>query len=372
MTLSSTEQTQTSGDVPVLSIVVPTYHEAENLPELLDRLGKVRANGLDLEVLIMDDNSRDGSEEAVAALGLPWVRFVVRTENRGLSPAVIDGFKLATGGTVLVMDADLSHPPEKIPDMLAALDGGADFVIGSRYVPGASTAENWGLFRWINSKIATLLARPFTSVSDPMSGFFAFRRALLDTAAPFNAVGYKIGLEVIVKGGCRRCGEVPIHFDQRHHGESKLSLREQLLYLRHLRRLAMFKYGHWVHFSQFAVVGFLGTFVNLAVLTLLDGVGLPLKISAAAAIFIAMVFNFFLNRHFTFSDAQPGHVWKQLAAFIAACSVGAAVNYAVVLAAAWTWPLFDQYPQLAAVLGIMAGLTFNYVASRYLVFKKQA
>jgi dolichol-phosphate mannosyltransferase len=370
MTSTATEQSRAQGEGPVLSIVVPTYHEVENLPELLDRLGRVRADGMDLEVLIMDDNSRDGSEEAVAALGLPWVRFVVRTENRGLSPAVIDGFNLAAGTIILVMDADLSHPPEKIPEMLAALDGGADFVIGSRYVPGASTAEDWGVMRWVNSRIATLLARPFTRVSDPMSGFFAFRRALLDAAAPFNAVGYKIGLEVIVKGRCRQCAEVPIHFDQRHHGESKLSLREQLLYLRHLRRLAMFKFGHWVHFSQFALVGFLGTFVNLAVLTVLDEVGLPLQISAAAAIFVAMVFNFFLNRRFTFSDAQPGHLWKQLAAFIAACSVGAAVNYAVVLSAAWMWPLFSEHPQFAAVLGILAGLTFNYVASRHLVFKK--
>ncbi len=365
-----TNRSPVTAEAPVLSIIVPAYREAENLPELLDRLGKVRANGIDLEVLIMDDNSRDGSEEAVAALGLPWVRFVVRTENRGLSPAVIDGFKLAAGATILVMDADLSHPPEKIPEMLAALDGGADLVIGSRYVPGASTAEDWGLFRWINSRIATLLSRPFTRVSDPMSGFFAFRRALLGTAAPFNAVGYKIGLEVIVKGRCGRCAEVPIHFDQRHRGESKLSLREQLLYLRHLRRLAMFKFGHWVHFSQFAVVGFLGALVNLAVLTLLDEFGMPLKISAAAAIFIAMVFNFFLNRRFTFSDAQPGHVWKQLVAFIAACSLGAGVNYAVVLSMAWMWPLFGEHPQFAAVLGILAGLTFNYMASRHLVFKK--
>ncbi len=371
MTPSPADQSQAKGESPVLSIVVPTYHEAENLPELLDRLGRVRTeNGLDLEVLIMDDNSRDGSEDAVAVLGLPWVRFVVRTENRGLSPAVIDGFHLARGRIILVMDADLSHPPEKIPEMLAALDGGADFVIGSRYVPGASTAEDWGVMRWINSRIATLLARPFTAARDPMSGFFAFRRALLGTAAPFNAVGYKIGLEVLVKAGCCRCAEVPIHFDQRHHGESKLSLSEQLRYLRHLRRLAMFKFGHWMHFSQFAVVGFLGTLVNLAVLTLLDEMGLPLKISAAAAILVAMVFNFFLNRYFTFSDARPGRVWNQLAAFMAACSMGTAVNYAVVLSTAWMWPLFSEHPQFASILGILAGLVFNYLASRHLVFKK--
>jgi dolichol-phosphate mannosyltransferase len=120
-----------------VTVIVPTYREAENLPHLLQRLAAVReAHGLDLDVLIMDDNSQDGSEEAVAASGYPWARLVVRTENRGLSPAVIDGLRLADQEVALVMDADLSHPPEKIPELLAALENGAEFVIGSRYVAG--------------------------------------------------------------------------------------------------------------------------------------------------------------------------------------------------------------------------------------------
>ncbi len=361
-----------SGPFPVpqgVSVVVPTYREAANLPELLDRLDQLRRErGLDLDVFIMDDDSRDGTEEAVARAGFEWVRLTVRTSDRGLSAAVMDGFRLADKPVVLVMDADLSHPPEKIPEMLAALAGGADFVIGSRYAPGGTTAEDWGVLRWINSRAATLLARPFTRVKDPMSGFFAFPRALLDAAPPLNAVGYKIGLEVLVKCGCRRAAEVPIHFAQRHRGESKLSLREQLLYLKHLRRLAVFKYGHLAHFSQFAAVGFLGTLVNLAALTAFDAAGVPLQAAVALAIFIAMLFNFVLNRQVTFAESRGGNVLKQLGAFVAACSVGAAVNYAVTLGAIRAWPALEGLPQAAAVLGILAGLTFNYLASRYWVF----
>src|SRR5262245_47774187 len=123
-----------------VSIIVPTYKEAESLPLLLDRLDQLRVNqSMDLEVLIMDDNSQDGTTEFIAKRALPWVRVVVRTTDRGLSPAVVDGLKLATKEKVVVMDADLSHSPEAIPALLEALEKGSEFVIGSRYVPGAST-----------------------------------------------------------------------------------------------------------------------------------------------------------------------------------------------------------------------------------------
>ncbi len=234
---------------------------------------------------------------------------------------------------------------------------------------GAGTAEEWGWFRWLNSRVATLLARPFTSVSDPMSGFFAFPRRVLEGAAPLNPIGYKIGLEVLVKGRCRNVVEIPIFFDQRHRGKSKLTLREQWRYLLHLRRLAMFKYDHLSHFAHFSLVGFLGTGVNLAALTALDLAGVPLRLSVALAIFIAMVFNYFLNRWITFGEDRHGPVWRQLPAFIAACSLGAVVNYAVTLSVIAAWPLARRFPQIAAVFGILAGLTFNYLASRFWVFR---
>jgi dolichol-phosphate mannosyltransferase len=227
-----------------VSVIVPTFKEVENLPFLIARLEAVRAShNLDLEMLIMDDDSQDGSEETVAMLNRPWVRMIVRQANRGLSPAVVDGLRLAGKDVFLVMDADLSHPPEKIPEMLEALAGGADFVIGSRYVAGGSTDAEWGVFRWLNSKIATLLAWPFTSARDPMAGFFALSRAAFVRGEKrLNPIGYKIGLELMVKCGCKNVREVPIHFEDRKHGTSKLSFKEQLRYLQHLGRLFVYRY----------------------------------------------------------------------------------------------------------------------------------
>src|SRR5690349_15415001 len=107
------------------------------------------------------------------------------------------------------MDADLSHPPEALPGMLTKLREGADFVLGSRYVRGGTTSDDWGVLRWLNSRVATWLARPLTSVRDPMSGFFALRRSTFEAGREFNPIGYKIGLELIVKCGCERVVEVP-------------------------------------------------------------------------------------------------------------------------------------------------------------------
>jgi dolichol-phosphate mannosyltransferase len=253
-----------------VSLVVPTYKEAESLPLLLDRLVALRASsGLDLELLIMDDNSRDGTEELIAARKLPWVKLVVRTSDRGLSPSVVDGFGRAGKDVVIVMDADLSHPPERIPDLLASLASGNEFVIGSRYVPGASTDEAWGVFRWLNSKVATLMARPFTTLNDPMSGFFAFRRELLTRSDPLQAIGYKIGLEVLVKSKVTKAAEVPIHFAQRQKGESKLSFKEQIRYIRHLGRLFDYKYPRTAATARVLADAVLGLVVAFAALGLL-------------------------------------------------------------------------------------------------------
>jgi dolichol-phosphate mannosyltransferase len=144
-----------------ISIIIPTFREFENIPHILARLNTFRkANDLDIEVLFMDDNSQDGSVEAVNASGFEWARIIVRTSNRGLSNAVIDGFRAASYAVVVCMDCDLSNPPEEVPHMVMGLASGQQMVIGSRYVPGASTDDDWGLLRWLNRIVATLLARP--------------------------------------------------------------------------------------------------------------------------------------------------------------------------------------------------------------------
>ena len=350
-----------------ITVVVPTYCEAENLPHLIDRLGKVREqSGLDLDVLIMDDNSQDGSAELIAARPEKWVQIVVRTQDRGLSPSVLDGMKRATGDVLVCMDADLSHPPEAIPQMLHKLEEGADFVIGSRYVQGGSTSDDWGFLRWLNSRVATLLARPLTSARDPMAGFFALRRSSFEAGHDFNPVGYKIGLEFIVKCGCERVVEVPIHFEDRLLGKSKLTMRQQLLYIKHLRRLYTFKFGAWSQLVQFLTVGGLGTLVNLVLLTFLLRLGLELKPAVALAILLSMVFNFVLNRRFSFGEAREPRWLKQFVGFMAACSVGAVINYVVTLLFVG---MFGLRAQLAALVGIAAATAFNFVASRYLVFR---
>jgi len=356
-----------------ISVIVPTYRECENLPTLIGRLNQLRQNfGLALEVLIMDDRSADGSAEAVAELDHEWVRFIERQEHPGLSPAVIDGLRQASHPVLVVMDADLSHPPEKIPDLVLALESGQQFVIGSRYVPGGSTDDDWGLLRWLNSRVATALCRPLTSANDPMAGFFALRREDFLSADELNPVGYKIGLELIVKTNAQNVGEVPIHFTDRIAGESKLSLKEQLKYLRHLRRLYIYKFATWSSLVQFLAVGFSGLIVNLTILTLLARADVPEMVALAVAIGVSMLSNFALNRRFTFSYARDGSIWKQFVGFVTACSVGMVVNYAV--AATARVVLLEDVPlglQLSAVVGVVAGMAFNFTANRYIVFREK-
>lgn len=353
---------------PSVAVIVPTYREAENVPLLVQRLCGVRErSGLDLELVLIDDDSRDGTEEIVNSLHLPWLRLVVRTADRGLSQAVLEGLRGADRDVLVVMDADLSHPPEAIPKMLQELEEGADFVLGSRFVDGGSTDDQWGFFRWLNSRVATLLAAPLTRVKDPMSGFFALRRSTFLDGRFLNPVGYKIGLELMIKCEIQRPVEVPIHFTDRKLGESKLSFKEQLRYLQHLRRLYIHRYGTWSHLVQFLVVGLTGLAVNLLVLSTLLGVGINEKSAVAFAIALSILWNFALNRRFSFSYARREPIGRQFLAFVTTCLVGAIVNYTVTMA---VWHSF-RYKQVAATLGVIAGTAFNFVGSRYLVFRKR-
>jgi dolichol-phosphate mannosyltransferase len=235
----------TSGQAGLVSVVVPTYQEVENIRVLVERIsGAMTEAEMAVEIIIVDDDSRDGTEKLVSELADEGfaVRVEVRVNQRNLSTAVTDGFKLGVGEFLVCMDADLSHPPEKIPEMVGKLRSGeSDFVLGSRYVAGGSTDSEWGLFRWVNSKAATILARPLIRVKDPMSGFFALRSETFESAASLSPIGYKIALELLVKCRCRNVVEVPIDFADRQFGQSKLNLSEQLKYIRHLGRLYRFK-----------------------------------------------------------------------------------------------------------------------------------
>jgi len=356
---------------PRVSVVVPTYLEARNLPELVARVcGALARAALPAEVLVVDDDSPDDTAAVCAALAREHpVRLEVRRNERGLSSAVLHGLRRASGDVFVVMDGDLSHPPERVPELVAALaDPDIDFVLGSRYARGGTTDEAWGWFRRLNSRGATLLARPFTRAKDPMSGFFALRRETFQRCARLDPVGYKIGLELIVKGGCRRIREVPIHFARRLHGKSKMTLKEQVDYLRHLRRLFVFKAGAWAYPIQFAFVGATGMVVDLACFALLLRV-IPYQVARVLAIWTAMSSNFLLNRRITFSYARAESAARQYVLFCGACALGAAVNWATTMLLIASLEFFSAHKVAAAAAGVVAGVGFNYLLSRKLVFR---
>ncbi|OVE77892.1 hypothetical protein BVX99_01330 [bacterium F16] len=256
---------------PELSVIVPTYHEAANIGPLVERIeATLNAAGIDHELLIVDDNSQDGIEEVVTKLaesGVP-ITCLVRLTDKGLSKAVIHGFQQATGRILVCMDADLSHPPEGLPAMIKPIqDDQAEFVIGSRFTKGGSISEAWTLPRWINSKVATLLCWPlhFGRVKDPMAGFFAIPRKAFERGSRINPIGWKVGLELLVKCRCNPITEVPIHFENRIEGESKLNMKHQLEYLFHLHTLYLFRYPFtYILIIAFFLIGLIAGIIGLA------------------------------------------------------------------------------------------------------------
>lgn len=226
------------------SVIVPAYREAPNIEPLAQRLFAAASSaGWFLELIIVDDNSRDGTEEIVRSLATRHdVRLIVREEERGLSSAVLAGFREARHEKLAVMDADLQHPPEVIPLLLEKLDDpNCDFVIATRYASTGTIPADWPIGRRIASKLSTLAARPLAPLSDPMSGCFALTRSTLNRAVRLDPLGYKIALELYVKCGCCRPCEVPMQFAARRAGESKAGISEGVRFLRHLTRLYRFK-----------------------------------------------------------------------------------------------------------------------------------
>jgi len=359
----------------LVSIVVPTYKEAENIPELVKKIDEAMKEKYSYEVIIVDDNSNDGIDKKVDQLLSEKynVTLKVRTNERGLSSAVIAGLKISKGDIFLVMDADLSHPPEKVPEMIdQIIMNDADFVIGSRFVKGGGAAHfNW--FRKLNAWVSKMLARPFSNATDPMAGFFAFPKHIIDGKYDLlNPLGFKIGLEIIVKGAPKNLKEIPIQFQERLHGESKLSLKEQLYYVLHIVRLYEYKYQSLAELVKFSIIGGIGTIVNLFVVFItFDLLDISYMISLIIGFIIALTVNFVLNRKFTFANAKEGHLLKQYTAFSTTCIFGFIVNWVVSVSLFKSIPFFKKYYLLTTLIGIVCGLIFNFVGSKFFVFRKK-
>ncbi len=221
------------------SIVIPTYNEAGGIERLVRSVSEVFAqNGLDGEMIVVDDNSPDGTGAIVDNLAaqLP-VRCLHRPGKLGLSSGVIDGWKFARPDSQALgaMDADFSHDVNVLPNMVRALENGYGLAVGSRYVSGGGIT-NWPWKRIVTSKIACMLAQPLTRIKDITSGYFLVRREALE-GVRLDPIGFKIGLEVIAKAHYGTALEVPYVFTDRVHGESKLNEKEVFNYLKQLRKL---------------------------------------------------------------------------------------------------------------------------------------
>ena len=227
----------------MISIIVPTYNERRNLVELVKRLDtSFKKNNLQYEIILVDDNSPDRTYELARELSKKYpLKAIKRVNERGLASAVVLGFQESKYGLLAVIDADLQHPPEKMIELIFALrQEDIDLVIGSRLIKSGKV-EEWPFQRRLTSWVARLLAAPLTKVKDSQSGFFALKKEVIENI-PFNPLGYKILLEILVKGKYAGIKEVPYTFMNRTHGTSKLTTKLYIQYLLHLLRLYTYKF----------------------------------------------------------------------------------------------------------------------------------
>jgi len=346
-----------------LSIIVPTFNERENVQELVNRL-QTCLSGVQWEAIFVDDDSADGTAEQVRQIARrdPRIRCVHRIGRRGLSSACTEGMLASSAPFLAVMDADCQHDERVLPRMLELLrKGDADLVVGSRYAEGGGIGS-WSKSRARMSRFATQLSRSVIKqdLSDPMSGYFALRREVLDsTVRSLSNLGFKILLDIMASSPrALRLKEVPYEFRNRHAGESKLDSHAMWDYLMLLLDKTV---GHIVpvRFIAFGIVGAVGVALHFLVLiALFRGMTSSFSISQASATVAAMTGNFAMNNALTFKDKRlRGWRWlKGWVSFMLVCSVGAFANvgiasYLFTRQTAWA---------LAAVAGIAVGAVWNY------------
>lgn len=352
---------------PSFSVIIPTLNEAENVEPLLDRvLAKVRETGLPAEIIVVDGGSTDETCQRVLEHS-PAVRLIRSSGQGGLSGDIMRGANEAESEIVLVMDADLSHPPESIAELLTPiLNDEQDMVIGSRYVSGGSTPD-WPWIRRLASKSATWLAWPLVSVRDPMSGFFAVRRSQMLQLGQ-EAAGFKIGLEILTRGEDQlRVLEVPITFIDRERGESKLGLRETLDYFRQLIALAGGSISTG-HATRFAVVGGAGMIVDFILFNLMLALSFGLVAAHIVSFAVATFFNYTLNSRWAFANAYCGNKlvgWQSYTKFLVVCLLALFIRGAMLssLVQDFHWP-----PEAAIFLAIAGAASVNFIGTAFFVF----
>ncbi|HWW19421.1 MAG TPA: glycosyltransferase family 2 protein [Steroidobacteraceae bacterium] len=358
---------------PELAVIVPTFKEVKNVPELVERLRQSLV-GISWEVIFVDDDSPDGTSDCVREIArLDWrVRCLQRIDRRGLSSATIEGMHASSSPFLAVMDGDMQHDEQLLPDMLHALkSGNLDVVVGSRYVEGG-TLGDFAARRVGMSKFATRLSRLVVppALTDPMSGFFLIRREVFTAAnRKMSAIGFKVLVDLFASSPRPlRFLELPYEFRTRRAGESKL---DSAVVWDFGLLLIDKTVGHIVpaRFFAFTVVGLFGVVVHLSVLAaLLNLLHWQFSIGQALATGVAMIVNFSINNAVTYSDKKlRGWRWfGGLLSFAAVCGIGALANVGVASylfrwRAAWI---------PAALAGILVSAVWNYVATSIFTWAK--
>ena len=359
-----------------LCVVVPCYNERGNVAPLVAKLDAA-LGGLAWEVVFVDDDSPDGTAEAVRLLAArdTRIRCIRRIGRRGLASAVIEGALASSAPMVAVIDGDLQHDETALPGMLAKLrGGGADVVVASRFAAGGDADGLSSRRRLALSNLAIRLATFMlgTRLTDPMSGYFMMPRPLFERIAPrLTGQGFKILLDLLLSSPARlRVAEVGVHFRPRTAGESKLS---PLVLLQFAALLVDKALGGLVplRFLSFALVGAFGVLVHLAVLWTLGRTGAGFLAAQTTATLVAMVANFQLNNVITYRDQRlrGGRLWRGLGLFMLVCAIGAAANIGIANAL-YAGGQAGRTP--AGALGAVIGVVWNYAMSATVVWGRPA
>ena len=366
------ESSVTAG--PELTLVIPTLNERDNIGPLVDLLDAV-LEAVSWEVIFVDDDSPDGTAERIREIGRRdrRVRCLQRLGRRGLTTACIEGALAASATYIAVMDADMQHDENLLPQMLAMLkSGSADLVVGSRYVAGGGIG-GLDAARANMSAFATRLSRIIckAEIADPMSGFFMLRRDVLEGALRrLSGQGFKILLDILASSPrSLRIRELPYNFRERQHGESKL---DTLVAWEYMMLIADKLIGHIVpvRFALFAFVGGIGLFIHMSVLWLgLSVAGAAFNLAQTSATILAMTANFFINNLFTYRDRRLRGlaVLRGLFTFYAICTLGAVANVGI---AGYVFSRNEVW-WLAGLAGVVVGSVWNYAISSVFTWKQK-
>ena len=353
-----------------LSLVIPTYNEKENIQKLIKKIQReFKKNKIKGEIIVVDDNSPDGTGRILENLKKEQknLKVIHRKGKLGLSSAVLEGWKIAEGEILGVMDADLSHPPEKLKQLFWAIEKeNIDLAIGSRYIKGGKII-GWNFKRKLMSRVATLLARIYTNVKDPMTGFFLIKKECVKDAK-LNPKGFKILLEVIIKAKYKKIKEIPITFINRKKGKSKAGIKEIFYYLQNLAGYVFYKKNIIAEFFKFAFVGLIGTLINVAILYFLtEYFGIYYMFSAIISFIVAMTNNFILNKIWTFKENIRLNTGRKYIQFSIVSVIALLINLFFLYLFT---EIFKIYYIISQILAIGFALIINFTGNKIWTFSK--